>query len=156
ARGPQLLRHRERSVAPADYEWLSREASPDVARVRCLPITGPDGRPQRGWVTLLIAPQSSDPQPQPTPELIRRVRDFIALHCPATVSGRVRILSPQYVPVSIRATIVPFDANNAARIEQAARAALNLFLHPLIGGRAGDGWQFGQPIYLSQIAALLE
>jgi hypothetical protein len=33
---------------------------------------------------------------------------------------------------------------------------LNCFLHPLTGGVDGRGWCFGQPLYLSQIATLIE
>jgi uncharacterized phage protein gp47/JayE len=156
ARGPQRLRNRDRSVSFEDYEWLAREASPDVARVRCLPLTGPDGRPQRGCVSLLVAPQSSDPQPAPTVELARRVRAFLARHCPATVARRIGIATPRYVAVGVHATVVPLAADDAARVEQRARDACNRFLHPLAGGFDGNGWQFGQSVYLSQIASLLE
>jgi uncharacterized phage protein gp47/JayE len=155
-RGPQRFRNRERSVAAEDYEWLAREASPDVARVRCLAVTGEDGHPEPGWVSLLIAPQSSDGQPQPTPELARRVENFIARHCPATVSPHLCIAAPRYVRVSVNATLVPLDPGASAQIDEAALAALNRFLHPLAGNIDGNGWQFGQSVYLSQVAALLE
>jgi uncharacterized phage protein gp47/JayE len=156
ARGPQRLRHRLRSIAASDYEWLAREASPDLARVRCLPLTGNEGYPQPGWVSLLIAPQSNAPMPQTSAELERRVREFIAQYCPATVAARILIASPSYVPIDVVATLVPLIASDAARIEQAAKSALDLFLHPLNGGFDGNGWQLGDPVYLSQIATVLE
>src|SRR5207302_340935 len=37
-RGPILLRTRNRAVTAEDYEQLAREAAPDVARVRCVPV----------------------------------------------------------------------------------------------------------------------
>src|SRR5262249_18399147 len=52
ARGTQQVRHAGRGVSAADIEWLARDASPAVARARCLPVTGPVGRVQRGWVTV--------------------------------------------------------------------------------------------------------
>jgi len=36
------------------------------------------------------------------------------------------------------------------------RERLGAFLHPLTGGSNGTGWDFGQPVYLSQIATLIE
>lgn len=156
ARGPQGFRHRERSVAAEDYEWLAREASPDVARVRCLPVTGPDGKPQRGWVSLLIAPQSAERLPQPSPVLACRVREFLSRHAPATVGARIGIAAPRYVEVGVQATVVPVAPEEAARVGEAARRALERFLHPLHGGADGRGWQFGDSLYLSQVASLLE
>jgi hypothetical protein len=156
ARGPQRLRHRGRSVSFEDYEWLAREASPDVARVRCLPVTGPDGRPMPGWVSLLAAPQGADPQPRPTPEFTRRIRDFLAQHCPATVARRIAIAAPRYVAVGVVATVVVRDPGAAAGVDQRVRDACDRFLHPLAGGAGGQGWQFGESLYVSQVAALLE
>jgi hypothetical protein len=155
-RGPQRLRHRDRAVSAEDCEWLAREASPDVARVRCLQITGPAGHAQRGWITLVVAPNIPDPQPQPTPEFRRRVRAHLAGRVPATVSRHVRIVGPQYVLVSVRAEIIPAEPGAAAQVETSVRDRLNQFLHPLTGGSDGRGWQFGQAVYLSQIARVIE
>lgn len=155
-RGPQQFRHRDRNVSFEDYEWLARRASPDVARVRCLPLTGPGGRPQRGCVSLLVAPQSNDPRPSPSVELARRVREFLAQHGPATVSRNIGITAPRYVPVSVHVDVVPRVAGDAASVDQCIRDACDRFLHPLFGGSDGRGWQFGQSVYLSQIAALIE
>lgn len=77
-RGPQTLRHYWQAISQSDYEWLARQASPAVAVARALPATSPDGRRAKGWVKLIIIPQSQDPQPQPTLELRREVRDYLS------------------------------------------------------------------------------
>ena len=46
-RGPERLKNAGRAVAGVDYEWLAREASPEVAIARCLSTTGPDGYASR-------------------------------------------------------------------------------------------------------------
>jgi len=155
-RSTQRLRHRQRAVAPADFEWLACEASPEVARARCLPITGPDGRGERGWVTLVVIPGSSDPAPMPTAGLLAEVAAELEARVPAAIVGQITLVPPTYTPVGIRADIVPFHADEAALVEARVRASLTAFLHPLTGGTAGTGWDFGQPVYLSQIAALIE
>lgn len=155
-RGPQLLRHHDRAVSATDCEWLAREASPDVARVCCLPITGPAGHAQRGWITLIVAPFSPDPQPQPSPGFGRHVREHLAKRVPATVSRQVRIVGPRYTLVGVRAEIVPHTAGEAALVEARVRDNLNRFLHPLTGGFDGQGWAFGQTVYLSQLAQVIE
>jgi predicted phage baseplate assembly protein len=153
-RAPQALRHRQRALSAQDIEWLAREASPEVARVRCLPLLGPDGQAQRGHYTVLVAPYSAEAQPMPTEELAREVQGFLARHAPAT--ARIRVAVPRYMVVSARAVIVPLIADEAALVEERVRRAINRFLHPLLGGSDGDGWQFGEAVPLSRLANLLE
>jgi hypothetical protein len=154
ARGPQQLRHRNRGIAAHDLEWLALEASPGVARVRCLPLQGPDGRAQRGWITLVVVPWSLDSRPALDSELARMVRDHVAARLPAT--ARIRIVGPHYAAVALRAVIVPIDASLAAVIEARVRAALDRYLHPLHGGSTGGGWTFGESLYLSQVSSTVE
>jgi hypothetical protein len=154
-RATQRLRHRDRAVAPADFEWLACEASPEVARARCLPITGPDGVGERGWVSLVIIPNSKDPAPMPTPGLLQEVAAELAVRAPAAIVGQITLAPPAYTAVSVRADIVPQHADEAALVEARLRERLAAFLHPLTGGITGTGWDFGEPVYLSQIASLV-
>ncbi len=155
-RGPQHLRNRDRAVAPLDVEWLAREASPAVARARCLPITGPMGHAERGWITVVIVPFGIEPMPSPSPQLRRDVVRHLAVRVPATAASRVRVVAAQFVAVGVRAEIVPIESGAAAALEDALRRALNNFLHPITGGPRGEGWDFGETVHLSQIAALIE
>ena len=155
-RGTQRLRHRLRAVAPADFEWIACEASPEVARARCLSTTGPDGERQLGWVTLVIVPNSTDAAPLPTEGLLADVQAALSAAVPAAIAGNVLLAAPTYTELSIRAEVVPLHADEAALVEARLRDRVAAFLHPLTGGIAGTGWDFGQPVYQSQIATLLE
>jgi predicted phage baseplate assembly protein len=154
-RGPQHLRHRDRAMAAIDYEWLAKEASTEVAIARCLPETGPVGRGQPGWVTIVVAPWSSAAQPLPSAELMRQVRDHLAARAPATVATRIRIVAPTYVRVSVSAQVSVTEPGRAAEIIEDLRKRIDSFLHPLTGGPGGNGWAFGQSIHLSQITAVV-
>jgi uncharacterized phage protein gp47/JayE len=153
-RGPQHLRHRNRGISANDFEWVAREASPEVARVRCMPLTGNDGRAQRGWVTLLIVPNSIDAQPELADALALEVQAYVSARVSAGV--RIRVVAPQYSLVSVRAIVIPIDPGSAALVESSVRTALNNFLHPLHGGREGAGWAFGESVRLSHVAAVIE
>lgn len=152
-RGPQGLRHRGRALSAQDIEWLAREASPEVARARCLPLHGPAGLVQRGYYRVLIVPYSTETRPSPTEELARKVREYLARHAAAT--ARIRVMGPRYLAVSVRAELVPLVAGEAALVEERVRSAVNRFLHPLMGGSDGDGWGFGQAVPRSRLAAVL-
>lgn len=155
-RGPFRLRHLNRSLSADDYAWLAREASPGVARARCLPLTGPDGGGAVGWVSVVIVPNTLDPLPLPDAELVRRVRETLAARAPAAIAGQVRVLPPEFVAVSVAAEIVPRDPGQASQVEARVRRALERYLHPLAGGPNGRGWDLGESVYLSQISAVIE
>jgi hypothetical protein len=155
-RGPQVMRHQGRSLAARDYEALAREASPGVATVKALPATAPNLRPAAGWVTLIVVPQSADPQPQPTQELRREVHDFLAARAPATVcASHVSVIGPTYLPLGVRAFVSPIRAHDAGTVKTRALSALLTFLQPVTGGPEGRGWAFGRDVFLSDVARLL-
>jgi hypothetical protein len=156
ARGPQRLRHRQRATCEVDYEWLALQASPVVRRARSAGLVGPDGFAQRGWVTLHIVPDGEATEPQPSPELLRRVREGLTRQAPAVVAGRIRLLGPLYLPVGVLVEVVPREPEAAATVEAQVRQMIDRFLHPTRGGVRGDGWRFGEPVYLSWLASRLE
>ena len=154
-RGPEHLRSLDRTLSASDYEWLAREASSEVAQVRCLPITGHDGRPQPGWVTLVIVPWSERARPVPSQALLQAVRDHVAARAPAAISAQIRVVAPSYRAVSVVGDVIVSEAGLATEVEDAVRTALDQFLHPLIGGPGGAGWGFGVGVALSEIAVVV-
>jgi len=156
-RGPQSVRNRGRAVGSTDYATLAREASSAVGYARALPTHDPAGHVLPGWVTVLIIPHSSDPRPQPSFGLRQQVQQFIAQHAPAELADnqRVFVIGPEYLEIDITAVIVPANASEAGTVEQAALDALRAFLHPLTGGPAGEGWDLGRSVFLSDVVAAL-
>jgi hypothetical protein len=152
----QSVRNRGRAVSAEDYEWLALTASSEVARARALPLEGVSGRGATGFVSLVIVPQSTEAAPQPSLELRSRVLAYLGACAPAGVAGGIRIVAPTYARVGVRAEILPLAADEAGRVEARVRTRISQFLHPLSGGRDGTGWDFGVPVYLSDIAALIE
>lgn len=157
-RGACTIRHRGRAVRGPDYETMAKEASAAVAVARALPLRDPTGRRTPGWITLLIIPESSDPRPWPSFQLREHVREYITaragVHAGST--RRLHVTGPDYHAVDVRAEIVPRDPDRAGSIEEAARAAVERFLHPLRGGPGGDGWTMGRDVFLSDLAAVIE
>lgn len=155
-RGPRTVRHRGRAIAPADYKTLAHEASPAVARA--IPVRNPAGRPIPGWVTLLIIPYSEEPRPWPSFGLREQVRRFIEARAPADLAAArgIYMTGPDYLSLDIAATVAPVDPAEAGAVETRARKALGEFLHPLLGGPEGRGWELGRDVFLSDMAAVLE
>lgn len=154
-RGPRVMRHRYRAISCEDYEDLAREASPGVASARALPARQPNGRPAPGWVTIILVPRSSDPQPQPSFELCTLVESYLAERAPASVAG-LGVIGPTYLPVGVDVAFAPTGIEAAAPAMAGIAAALAAFLQPLTGGPGGTGWPFGRGVYLSDLAGIVE
>ena len=57
-RGPQMLRARSRAVTTEDYEYLAKEATPEVARARCIPPTPEEVASGKGVIKVLLVPET--------------------------------------------------------------------------------------------------
>jgi len=68
----------------------------------------------------------------------------------------VVILAPEYVRVTVEAVVVAANSDAGASIVVQCEQALGKYLHPLTGGPAGGGWEFGRRPYESDVYALLE
>lgn len=157
-RGPKLLRHRDRAVTFEDFEDLAFQASPDVARAIAVnpDPTGYNHNP-RGRVRLIILPASQEAQPRPSPQLLRTIETYLAVRCAAAVQLQVGAVAPEeWVPVSIRVTVAATSFEQQATLKETIEAALRRFLHPLNGGFAQKGWNFGQRPRKSDVYRLLE
>jgi uncharacterized phage protein gp47/JayE len=157
-RGPQAIKHRNRAIAREDFEWLARQASNDIAKVKCLPTTNQDGEFETGWVVVIIAPHSQEAQPLPSAELIRQVQRYLSDRCPNVVSAAKKLLvtGPAYVEVSVTAEVFATSIDVISQVQSETIKSLKKFLHPLTGGPEDTGWDFGRLVCLSDIMALLE
>lgn len=155
-RAPQGIRNRNRAISLPDYENLAYEASAGVAIARAIPTLDPNGVTLPGWITLIIIPHSQQARPMPSFGLREEVQTFLEQHAPGDLAAHhIRVIGPTYLPIDVAATIASKDPTEAGTVEQAARAALEKFLHPLYGGPGGQGWDLGRNVYLSDIAAVL-
>ncbi|MEN3330015.1 MAG: hypothetical protein V7638_4822 [Acidobacteriota bacterium] len=157
-RAPASVRHRGRALTTGDYEAMVREASSAIAVVKAISNRNPDGRTLPGWLTIFIIPESQDPRPYPSRGLREEITAYLAERAPAGLgaSNQLYVTGPTYFPVDISATIAPVSNSLAGSVEKGAREALNQFLHPLHGGPAKEGWDFGRGVYLSDVATVLE
>jgi len=158
ARGSQMLKHRHRAVAAEDFERLAHLASRSIARVKCLPNFNDEGQSKTGWVTVIIVPQSADPQPKPDPLLKQQVEIYLRDRTASVVTAprHLVVISPVYVEVSITTTLIATVLETVTLVEKAAIEQLNTFLHPLLGSDTRMGWDFGQLPCLSDFYGLLE
>ncbi|TEB15326.1 Baseplate J-like protein [Pelotomaculum sp. FP] len=157
-RGPALLKHRDRAVTPEDFEQLAKEASQGVARARCLPNFNPGAEIVPGWVTVLVVPAGAGAKPELNPLMKKQVEDYLKDRMPCTVlaGGRLQVRGPVYVELTVRAKIITRSMAEVSALENLAFERVNGYLHPLTGGSAGKGWQFGEAPCAGDFFKLLE
>ncbi len=144
------LRRPSRAVTCNDYEQLTFEADPAVARARCLPPV--PATPAE--VTVIIVPEEEGSSPRPSGALTQRVREV--LEPKRLLTTVLRVVGPRYVTVGVRLTLVLMPDALSEMVRQRAIDALQQLFHPLTGGPERSGWPFGRNVYVSEIYALLD
>jgi predicted phage baseplate assembly protein len=158
-RAPRSIRHRGRAVTLEDYEDLARLATPEVARVKCVPLYNLATDPSAsevvpGAVSLIVVPRSTSPKPLPSLELLQRVQSYLDVYRIPTAD--LVVVGPNYMKVNVEVEIAISSLEAASTIAPTVTSALTSFLHPLTGGLDGAGWDFGRQPYESDLYALLE
>ena len=69
---------------------------------------------------------------------------------------RLVVVAPQYVVVSVTATVQALPGADAVRLAADIRVALVTFLDPIVGGPARLGWPFGRDVFRSEVLALID
>jgi predicted phage baseplate assembly protein len=154
-RGPLSLRSGQRAVTAADFERLTLEAAPGVARARCLPPERPGG-PVRVLVVprVEVAPEALTLRDLALPgPLAERVRGYLDERRLLTTS--VEVGHPTYQGVTIVATVVGAPTTVPELLKNGALDALFTYVNPLVGGPQGTGWPFDRDLNVGEIFALL-
>jgi predicted phage baseplate assembly protein len=158
ARGPMLLRTRGKAVTSQDFEQLTLDVAPEVARAHCL--TAADER-EAGVVRVLVVPHvSSDPMDlvrredlDPLPETIQRIKTH--LNQRRIVGTRLVVEPPAYRGVTVVVTLTALPGFSAQQVRTDVQRALNRLLHPLQGGPEGTGWPIGRAVQVHEVMAAL-
>ncbi len=153
ARAPASFKHRERGVSAEDIIHLARAASGKVAKVRVLSGLSEKGERVPGLVTAVIVPDLPEPRPAPTGELTQIVEAYLKERAPNT--GKLKVAGPVYHWVDVKAELFTTDPGAVHEVENRVKSRIEEFLHPLKGGKNGNGWGFGQFPLASDFYSLL-
>ena len=157
-RGPLMLRTRSRAVTAEDFELLTREAAPEIARVRCVPAAAVT---DAGHVTVCVVPAA--------PHHAGRLRfedllpvdatlDAIATRLDAArvIGSDVHIEPPTYQGVTVVARLKASPRADVDRVRAGAVDALHRYFDPLVGGPDGRGWPWGRPAQAGDAFGVLQ
>ncbi len=155
ARAPMWLRSGQRAVTGGDFERLTLEASPLVARARFLPAPDPD-QP----VEVLIVPRL-DLEPDVIglddlrlrDDLVAQVRGYLDQR--RLLNSTVLLRPPRYVGVMVVAQLTATEGVPDEHVRDRALRELFRYINPLTGGPEGKGWPFERNLGLGEVHSLL-
>jgi predicted phage baseplate assembly protein len=161
-RVPMIMRAHNRAVTAGDFEYLAKEASPEVGRARCIQAGAEGAREgaMPGSVEVLIVPAVPAGEKitvknlQPAPAVIEEVRKYLDER--RLLTTNIIIDSPIYVGIAVEAEITIQLYANAERVKNQVIDHLFHYTDPLVGGPDGTGWPFGRDLYLSEVLTLIQ
>lgn len=156
-RFPKAIKHRYRAVTNEDFEWMTREAHPGIAKVKCFSNRKADLQHQSGHVAVVVLPVPGSFDQQFF-ELKRKITQFLLDHASATTATReqIHVIEPVYLEVSVHVELEVRSMEQWVSVELEAQRKLEQFLDPLTGHFHGLGWEIGQKAHLSQLFSLLK
>lgn len=155
ARAPYTIKSRDRAVTTEDYEMLALRASTQLARAKCVP-----DRTNRGHVTLALVPKADTRGEElmrrlvPSNEIMRYVKNYLEER--KLVGTVLNVVRPRYKDISLRVVLIRRSVGTSDRLRKDIEAKLRRFLHSLVGGKDGKGWEFGRPVLKPELIHLVE
>ncbi len=161
-RVPQVLRTNTRAVTAEDFEYLAVQASPKVARAKCIsPGTDKDS-PAPGSVRVVLVPTVPESEcttsiPSEHLEVTRKTRDEVMAYLDdrRLLGVHLEIADPRYIYVSVEAHINVRRGYQQQTVPEVEKS-LYKYLNPICGGTDGKGWPFGRSLNVAEINACLQ
>lgn len=162
ARARRDLKTQYRAATAEDFEYLALNTPGlRVARARAIPLFAPGlkGYPLEqapASVSVVVVPYSTSLRPFPSEGFVRTVCRHLDRH--RLLTTRVHVIGPEYVGVSVRATVRLLAEFGQAEALARIISSLDNFLRPLLAedGEGGEGWPFGRTVFRSEVYQLIE
>jgi hypothetical protein len=155
----ERLRHKQRALAPWDYERLVLERFPEVYKVKCLRPDPDDDPASSGSLDVVLVPDIRrrtpfNPfQPKPSAELCRRVHEYLADKVPG--AARIRVRGARFIGVRVWVVVRFSAAGDVEFHQQRLVDELNRFLSPW-AYREGAELVIGGRIYANSIVNFID
>ena len=154
-RGPLTLRTGQRAVTVEDFERIALEASPLVARAKCVSPATPGGP-----IRVLIVPRLDIPPEDLAlddltlpPELVDTITPELDRR--RILTSTVEISTPSYQGLTVVARVRGGVSLKTELLRDRLLHELYAFINPLVGGPRRRGWPFGREINVGEVFALL-
>lgn len=140
-----------RTVTSEDFEYIAKN-TPGLRIARAKAFV------KNKTVYIVIVPytplETFNRPPEPSDGMIDAVCRHIDRH--RLVGTRFKVIKPNYIRVSVSMKVKAERGMDENFLRDEIIRNLNLYLHPVRGGRDGKGWPPGEPVYRSEIYRIVE
>ncbi|HWR60822.1 MAG TPA: baseplate J/gp47 family protein [Clostridia bacterium] len=157
-RSTEIIKHRNRAVTAEDFECLARQASRNIAMVKCLANFNEKAEKESGCITMVIVPKDERKSTVYFSRLKHQVEEYLSERASNIVSfkGKIKVIQPVFLEICVSAVLTVKDIDDIIPVEKEATERLNKFLDPFEGNYDGKGWRIGQNIHESIFYPLLK
>ena len=151
-RATLALKSKDRAVTPEDFQYLATQApGANVKRAFAIALYHPNYPAGRipGVVTVIVVPNSPDPNPTPNQTTLKAVCAYLDKH--RLLTSEIYAVGPVYRKIMVQVQIIVSASFDLATVKNTVQANLKTFFDPLLGGNDGTGWPFGGTIYYSDV-----
>ena len=151
-RATLALKSKDRAVTREDFEYLATQApGANVKRAFALALYHPNfpAGPIPGVVTVIVVPNSPDPNPTPNQTTLKAVCAYLGKH--RLLTSKIYVVGPVYRKIKVQVRLAVSASFDLAAVKNAVQANLKKFFDPLSGGREETGWPFGGQVYYSDV-----
>jgi hypothetical protein len=144
------LKKTYKAVTLGDFEYLAK-ATPGLRVERAKALRSDD------IVIIIVVPCRIPNSKNIMDKASDGFKKTICLHLDRhrLLTTRIEVSDPEYVPISVQATLKVKPLASAEAVKQRVIRELETFLHPL-DGYDGSGWPFGRSVYTSEISAKIK
>ena len=143
-----------RAVTSVDYEHLAMNI-PEVAKAKAIPRYHPSQDSEvPGIVTVVVVPENASAETNPNASFLKTV--YRHLDELRLLTTELFVISPEYVDVSVEATVAIKPKSDPSRVKEDVEKELKKFLHPTEEYGDRKGWRFGRHVYRSEICEIID
>jgi hypothetical protein len=90
----------------------------------------------------------------PSNEVLRYVKQYLDER--KLVGTVLNVVKPRFKDLSLRVVLVRRTVGTSDRLRRDIELKLRRYLHSLVGGRSGRGWDFGRPVLKTELIHVVE
>lgn len=147
------------TVTSYDFEYIAvNTPGLRVAKAKAIPNYDPAGKETPGLVTIVILPFTPLDYFENPPDPSDGFKQAVCRHLNAhrLIGTELCVSGPLYVRVTVSLSLVVSAGFREGDVARAVTERLNTFIHPVKGGKTGDGWPIGRNVYRSEIFEIVE
>ncbi len=147
------------AVTSSDFEYIAiNTPGLRIAKAKAIPNYDPKGKEGKGAVTVAVIPYTPVEflvtPPRPSNDFLNAICHHLEKH--RLLGTEVQVVGALYVKVQVSLQASSTGDFPEETLRSIILEHLYRFLHPVKGGRDGDGWPLGRSVYQSEIYELLE